>query len=394
MTANAHQERSSRAELGRVLMSDGTLSPDWAPSFAAVPRSAFLPDLMWPFDMSTAQSVAVSRTDDPETWQEYAESDVPVVTQWDDGRHSGTAPGLVPTSSASMPSVVFRMLCDLDVRPGNRVLEIGTGTGWNAALLAHRLGPENVVTVEVDGSVAESARAALERFGLPARVAHGDGFQGYPDGAPYDRIMATCGLRSIPFAWVRQCRPGGAIVAPWGTHYSNGDAVARLIVAGDGESASGAFTGPVEFMKLRAQRLPPVMHREYVPGSVADGDESSTTVSETEFAGERFAPQRFALGLRLRDCVHVVAGKCEGARPVWFYGLTDRSWACVQFRDGDTARVWQSGPRRLWDEAEAAHQWWEERGRPGFTRFGLTVDSDGERVWLDSPEGVISPTNT
>ncbi|MFC7470491.1 hypothetical protein ACFQVA_27485 [Actinomadura keratinilytica] len=84
-------------------------------------------------------------------------------------------------------------------------------------------------------------------------------------------------------------------------------------------------------------------------------------------------------------CLNVVAGKRGGARPVWFYGLTDRSWACVMFRDGAAARVWQSGPRRLWDEAEAALTWWEERGRPGHERFGLTVTAVGQSAWLDDP---------
>ncbi|MDT0550183.1 methyltransferase domain-containing protein [Streptomyces lonegramiae] len=370
-------------------MSAGFLTPDWAPAFQAVPRSAFLPDLMWPFDMATARSVAVSRANDPDGWLRYADSDAPIVTQWDDGEHSGTDPGQVSTSSASMPSVVFSMLRDLDVRAGHTVLEIGTGTGWNAALLAHRLGAENVVTVEVDESVATTARAILERFGTPVRVVHGDGSQGCPGAAPYDRIIATCGLRSIPFAWVRQSRPRGVIVAPWGTHYSNGDAVARLVVADDRHSASGAFTGPVEFMKLRSQRLPPVVHTEYVPGSVADGDESSTTITEAQFLTRQFSPQRFALSLLVPHCRHLVADKDAGARPVWFYGLTDRSWACVQFRDGAAARVWQSGPRRLWNEAEAACRWWEERGRPGFGRFGLTVDGDGERAWLDAPDNPV-----
>ncbi|MGW3569852.1 methyltransferase domain-containing protein [Streptomyces sp. NPDC000941] len=389
MTANAHQDRPSHTELGRALMSAGLLTPDWAPAFQAVPRSAFLPGLMWPFDMQTARSVSVSKADDPHEWLRYADSDAPIVTQWDDGEHSGTEPGQVSTSSASMPSVVFSMLRDLDVHAGHKALEIGTGTGWNAALLAHRLGAENVVTVEVDESVAATARAALERFGAPMHVVHGDGVLGCPEAAPYDRIIATCGLRSIPFAWVRQSRPHGVIVAPWGTHYGNGDAVARLIVADDGHSASGAFTGPVEFMKLRAQRLPPLVHSAYVPGSVADGDESSTTITEEQFVTGRFSPQRFALGLLVRHCRQFVADKDDGARPVWFYGLTDRSWACVQFRDGATARVWQSGPRRLWDEAEAAYRWWQEGGRPGFDRFGLTVDSEGERVWLDSPDDPV-----
>ena len=385
MTTEARRDRPSRTELGRVLMAGGALTSDWASAFAAVPRAAFLPELMWPWDMGAGRSVAVSKAEDPAAWQEYADADTPIVTQWDDGQHAGTEPGIVSTSSMSMPSVVFRMLRDLDVGPGDRVLEIGTGTGWNAALLAHRLGSENVYSVEVDEAVATAARTALERFGLPVHVVHGDGFRGYPPAAPYDRIIATCGLRSIPFAWVEQCRPGGVIVAPWGTHYGNGDAVARLVVSRDGDSASGAFTGPVEFMKLRSQRLAPVVHSEYVTGSVADREASSTTITEGQFLGERFSPQRFALGLRLRDCVQVIADKREGARPVWLYSLTDRSWACVMFRDGDTARVWQSGARRLWDEAEAAYAWWAGRGEPDYARFGLTVTAEGQRAWLDDP---------
>ncbi|MFJ8312711.1 MULTISPECIES: methyltransferase domain-containing protein [unclassified Streptomyces] len=370
-------------------MSQGVLSSDWAPAFAAVPRAAFLPDLIWPFDMETGRSVPVARSEDPERWYRYADADVPIVTQWDDGAHSGTRPGHVSTSSASMPSVVFSMLRDLGVRPGERALEIGTGTGWNAALLAHRLGAAHVVSVEVDAAVATAAHKALERVGAGVHVVCGDGFRGCAEAAPYDRIIATCGLRSIPFAWVEQCRPGGVIVAPWGTHYTHGDAVARLVVSDDGRSASGRFTGPVEFMKLRAQRRPLVSHSEYVPYGVAEGDESSTAIAEGEFMGGRFDPREFALGLCVPDCVLTVDEKREGARPVWFYGLSDRSWACVQFREGGTARVWQSGPRRLWDEVQAALAWWNGQGRPGFDRFGLTVNSAGEQAWLDTPDHLV-----
>ncbi|MFE9405475.1 methyltransferase domain-containing protein [Streptomyces sp. NPDC006530] len=370
-------------------MSRGALTPEWAPAFTAVPRSSFLPDLIWPWDMETGQGVLVSRTDDPEAWYGYADSDVPVVTQWDDGKHTGTDPGTVSTSSASMPSVVFRMLADLDVKPGHRVLEIGTGTGWNAALLAHRLGPEDVVSVELDSGVAADARTALNLFGLPVSVVTGDGLRGYAEGAPYDRVIATCGLRSIPYAWVEQSRPGGIILTPWGTHYSNGDAVARLVVGDDGKSASGLFTGPVEFMKARAQRQPLVRHAEYVTGSVADGDASSSTVTEEQFLGGRFSVQDFVVGLCVRDCVRVVADRDEGTRAVWFYGLTDLSWACAQFRDQAATRVWQSGSRRLWDESEAAYHWWTGQGRPGLARFGTTVDRNGERVWLDSPDNPV-----
>lgn len=370
-------------ELGRVLAAGDALSSDWADTFAAVPRAPFLPDLVWPFDMATGRSVPVSRSAEPELWCRYAESDVPLVTQWDDGAHVGPEPGSVATSSASMPSVVFRMLRDLDVRPGHRVLEIGTGTGWNAALLAHRLGAGNVTTIEVDPGVAAQARGVL-----PVRVVLGDGLKGVPEGAPYDRVIATCGIRSVPFAWVRQCGARGVIVAPWGTHYGNGDAVVRLVVAEDGESASGPFTGPVEFMKARTQRLPPVVHADYIDDT-PDPERSSTTITEAEFLGKRFDPRRFALGVSLRDCVHVAAEKRGGKRPVWLYGLTDRSWACAVFHDGSPARVWQAGPRRLWDEAASAYRWWNEQGKPGFGRFGLTVTADAETVWLDDPENPV-----
>ncbi|MET9292370.1 methyltransferase domain-containing protein [Streptomyces sp. NPDC003077] len=386
MSPEPSEDRPGREALGRALTAGGALTPDWAPAFAAVPRSAFLPDLIWPFDMRTGRSTAVSKATAPTAWHRYADAeDAPIVTQWDDGQHPGPEPGREATSSLSMPSVVFRMLRDLDVRPTHRVLEIGTGTGWNAALLAHRAGKGNVTSIEIDETVAFTARTALDRFGAPVHVIHGDGALGHPAGAPYDRIIATCGLRSVPYAWVTQCRPGGIILAPWGTHYGAGDAVARLIVSEDGKTASGGFTGPVEFMKLRAQRRPPVPHKDYVPGSVSEGDESSTALTEDQFVGTRFSPLQFVLGLRIRDCAQVLADKRDGGRPVWLYGLTDRSWACAWFRDGAPTRVWQSGARRLWEEAEEAYGWWVGHGRPGHGRFGLTVTGEGERVWVDEP---------
>ncbi|WP_065961701.1 methyltransferase domain-containing protein [Streptomyces sparsogenes] len=384
MPTSVRVDRPSRKVLGRVLLESRSLSSDWAPTFAAVDRAAFLPDLMWPFDMDTATSVSVNRADDPDAWYAAVDSNIPIVTQWDDGRHTGSEPGHVSTSSSSMPSVVYAMLQDLAVDTSMRVLDVGTGTGETAGALTHRCGGRNVTTVEVDGSVSRRARERLRAAGLSPDVVVGDGFEGCPDASPFDRVLATVGLREVPGAWIRQTRPGGLILAPWGTRYSNADAVARLVVKG--ESASGPFTRPVEFMKMRAQRLPAWDHGDYVPADGFDlADTSTTDLAEADFVTGQYTALPFALGLRVRDCVQAVADKRDGARPVWFYGLTDRSWACVMFRDGDTARVWQSGPRRLWDEVEAAYLWWENRGRPEHTRFGLTVTPKGQRVWLDDP---------
>lgn len=386
MTLNSAQgERLSRKELGRVLLETHSMTSDWVPTFAAVDRAAFLPELMWPFDMEQGASVPVDRTVDPDAWFAAADSNVPIVTQWDDGEHVGTEPGEVSTSSSSMPSVVYALLQTLDVEKGMRVLDVGTGTGETAGILSHRCGRGRVTTIEVDRSVSLRARERLCAAGLYPEVVMGDGFKGYTDTAPYDRILATVGLREIPGAWIEQTHPGGLIVAPWGTHFSNADAVARLVV--NKGVASGSFTRPVEFMKLRSQRLSRPEHHEYVPaGAMESADTSTTTITESEFVTGKYTALPFALGLRVRDCSQSVADKRDGARPVWFYGLGDRSWAAVMFRDDEKeARVWQSGPRRLWDEVEVAYRWWVEQGKPDHTRFGLTVTPEGETVWLDSP---------
>ncbi|MFD7642724.1 methyltransferase domain-containing protein [Kitasatospora sp. NPDC059795] len=227
---------------------------DWAATFDAVPRSLFLPDLVWAHDMTTGTSRSVDRCADETGWLDATAEDVPIVTQWDDGAHHGAEPGTVPTSSASQPSVVAAMLDLLRVEPGMRVVEQGTGTGWNAALLAHRLGDANVTTVEIDPQVAAHARTRLHAAGYRPRTVCSDGAYGHPDGAPYDRVIATFGVRDIPLPWIEQTRPGGMLLVPFGGRYSNADALVRLTVHADG-TASGPFLQPVEFMKMRSQRL-------------------------------------------------------------------------------------------------------------------------------------------
>ncbi|MFF0222837.1 methyltransferase domain-containing protein [Streptomyces sp. NPDC004629] len=392
MTLTPEQEGRAGDELARSLRDIGALTPEWARTFRAVPRTLFLPDLVWPYDMATGRSVSVHRGDAPEAWERAVYADVPIVTQWDDGQHTGTEPGTVATSSASMPYVVASMLRDLDVREGMRVLEVGTGTGWNAALLAHRLGSSNVVSVEIDSAVAEQARAALKRTGLSPEVVQGDGRDGWPDGAPYDRVIVTAGVRAVAPQWLEQTRSGGVILAPWGTHYSDQDALVRLTVDEDGR-ASGPFLRMVEFMKLRAQRLDWDRFRAYVPAFPGDADVSRTRLTMADLGG-RYKPARFVVGLCVPDCAHVVNESDEGAGKAWFFDLASRSWAVAEFRSGEPdATVHQSGPRRLWDEVERALTWWTEQGRPALDRFGLTVGPDGTtRAWLERPADVLTFT--
>ena len=371
-----------------LLLDSGVITPDWVKAYDVVPRELFLPDVMWPFE--NGRDFVVSKTDNPEEWYRWADADVPITTQWDDGHHTGTAPGELRTSSGSMPSLVFSMFGDLSVVDGVKVLEIGTGTGWCAGLLSARLGDRNVVSVELDAAVANSARKALDAAGRHPRVVTADGLLGWPERAPYDRVIVTASVRDVPRAWIDQARPGALIVMPWGTRYSHQDAIARLVVAEDG-TATGRFTRLARFMQIRSQRLD-IRHTDYM-GDDWPGDtrESVTTPATSSIMSN--TTLEFVLGLLVPGCVHVSGRDADGTPGVWLYGLTDRSWAAAYFygEDGRSdSRVFQGGPRSLWDEVEAAHRWWVERERPGHEEFGLTVTADGQqRVWLGEPSELV-----
>ena len=119
-------------------------------------------------------------------------------------------------STVSQPAAVAMMLEGFDVRPGMKVLEIGAGSGYNAALLALLAGETgHIVTVDIEDFLVEKARCNLAATGFEhVEVVHGDGAFGHPPGAPYDRIVATVGLPDIPGAWAGQLEPNGKIVVP------------------------------------------------------------------------------------------------------------------------------------------------------------------------------------
>ncbi len=122
----------------------------------------------------------------------------------------------------SAPHMVAIMTELLDVRPGHRVLEIGTGSGYQAAILAHLVGDTGkVYTVERIPELAEQARERFRTLGLDKRieVVVGDGSRGLPEHAPYDRILVTCGAPRIPPPLLEQIGDGGKILVPEGGRY-------------------------------------------------------------------------------------------------------------------------------------------------------------------------------
>jgi protein-L-isoaspartate(D-aspartate) O-methyltransferase len=176
----------ARAGLVSKLQASGRAGTAVSAAFLAVPRHLFLPQI---------DAVA-------------AYKDMAIVTKSD-------ASGL-SVSSSTQPTMMAIMLEQLGLATGQRVLEIGTGTGYNAALIATIVGDaRSVVTIDIEPDVVEAARASLAAAGFAdVSVICGDGADGVPDLAPYDRIIVTAGVWDLAPRWLAQLGAGGKIVLP------------------------------------------------------------------------------------------------------------------------------------------------------------------------------------
>jgi len=170
----------------RVIAANHVGSDLVADALRTVPRHLFLPDLP----------------------PEVAYRDDAIVTKRDEAGQ--------PISSSSQPAIMAIMLDQLDLAPGHRVLEIGAGTGYNAALISHIVGPSGRVTsVDIDPELVATAREHLARAGFgEVTVVCADGAGGDPEHAPYDRIIATVGVSDLAPAWLAQAGPRARIVVP------------------------------------------------------------------------------------------------------------------------------------------------------------------------------------
>lgn len=366
------------------MVASGVLTEDWKVAMVAVPRRDYLPDRVWEYRNNDAMWHPVDRSVTPQCWARLANHDTQVVTQVDDGCPVGPDDlGDMPTSSMSKPSVVATMLKHLEISGGERVLEIGTGTGWNAALLAQRLGPDRITSIEIDHEIAENARQALQETGFgKVRVVTGNGSNGYEPEAPYHRVISTAACHTVPYAWVQQCRPRGRIVTPWGSQFKNW-ALLALDVNEDG-TAVGGVVGTADFMRLRDQRL-------LDPWVTPDREEEARATT-----GE--SPIHPVEVMRRGDVLMAMAAWVPNCRARYSQPLPETgnlsamylsdartgSWARLLAEPGGEGphRVVQGGERRLMDEVKAAYERWVREGSPGTDEWLITVGKDGQRMEL------------
>ena len=338
------------------------LSPELAAAFVAVPRETFVSNGFQRRDGTWATPGTAGFLD-------TVYRDDVLVTKVD---------GSLPISSSSQPSLMAIMLAALEVHAGDRVLEIGSGTGYNAALLAV-LGAR-VTSVDVQADVADRARSALADARIEGvRVLAGDGYPGVP-GDHFDRVIVTVGVTGLSPQWLVQAQPG-PIVAPVehaGTH-------PVLAVRGPaGGPVSATVLCPSGFMSAAG----PLTARH--PGSHPAPAASGALSAFAEVAPPRWERPLDSLGYRdLWYAAGVWSGRATHA------ALPGRDQSCLILLDEagtGGAAILPDGSVRAGGAQAAEYAAraveiigrWESAGRPAMQawRIGLRLTGDPDApIW-------------
>lgn len=364
--------RQLRHSLVANLVQAGALaSPPLINAFLTVPRHAFVPRFLvdrentGAYEMLDCADIARRRE-----WLEHTYSDEPLPTQIKQTKW---------VSSSSQPSLMAMMLETLDIARDERVLEIGTGTGYNAALLCEVVGDKHVASIDIDKGLIDDASERLGSLGYHPTLAAVDGSRGYSEGGPYDRIIATCSIDRVPAQWTTQTNSGGLILVNLYRDLGGG-ALARLRVSDKG--ASGHFA------PFFGGFMPTRMHSTVSEIDLLQArEEGDSTERPTKIDATVLDNDAFGMFAALRVSAQQLRLIPDGAPEQFWLLSRDGSWAS-QTRQNGSSVVTQGGPRRLWDMLERAYDEWVNLGRPPRQAFGLTVTPNGEhRVWHGSPEG-------
>ncbi|MEP7291731.1 MAG: methyltransferase domain-containing protein [Chloroflexota bacterium] len=358
----ADSSPSDAKSLVALLKQSGYLDAPLEAAFRAIPRGSFLAHLP------------------PE--EAYRDEAIPIKVDED-----GTV-----LSSSSQPSMMAIMLRQLQLQPGHNVLEIGAGTGYNAALIQHIVGDEGKVTsLEIDLTVAETARANLQRVAMSeVLIVEADGAQGYAPRASYDRIIATAGIWDVPQAWVRQLKPGGILVTPlWVEGF---EVSAALVLQPDGTlySQSNRFCS---FIPLRGQdAVPEIAVRVGTSGLYLYSNSKIDSAALQMLISDDSAENYFGISLEAWEywqgflpylVLHIpesfILAYYQVARDASAYGMSGRGFmlmtpgsACfVSSAERGTARSFGSADALL--AAQEALAAWERDGKPQGDRLRLRL---------------------
>lgn len=307
--------------------------------------------------------------------------------------------GIEPVSSSTAPSLVASMLELLQIEKGMRVLEIGTGTGYNAALLAELVGNERkVFTADIDIETIQEAQQNLARVGYKDIIIKcADGAKGLPEHSPYDRIIVTCSVRSIPRQLIDQLKEGGIIVLPI---WFNGTQLTPALKKDSNGNLIGLSTTLGGFMEMRSKTFQEMQAEQGETGELLISSEHPELFPEEKLKPfllqyapeERKLPVRSILpprggsffifvALHEKKSVEVFL---EDTTPKFGFGDSaagiidlENNSACLISRDN---RIFVYGNSSAYQRVVRLVEEWERLKRPNEKRMQVFADMNGHLI--------------
>ncbi|MEU5662093.1 methyltransferase domain-containing protein [Streptomyces longwoodensis] len=295
------------------------------------------------------------------------------------GRVPGPRRGGAITAMSSTMSLTADLLQQLDLRPGQRVLDVGTGAGVTASVACFVCGDDGVVTLDIDPHVTAAARERLSALGYRPATVTGDGTTGWAATGPYDRIFVSFAVRHVPQALVEQLAPGGRALMTLGTSSPSWPSLAMIERRQDGSVA--ARLQAVEF----GHRAGAGFDRVFL--SAAFRAEITTADGWTQ-RSMLAPPPDTARGMWLAlDHLYPGLVRHFGAEDLSIGAPECRSWMRVRAVSDRRWEVTTSGPRDIWAEIQDVAGRWRAAGSPDVYRLHFDADG-GQRA--TSPTGALN----
>lgn len=327
-------------------------------AFRRVPRHKFLENIYVPTkDFSTRSGYRQIQTDPQHPTPEHLEliySHRALLTR--------IGPSGLPTSSTSMPGLIADMLELMNLKPGLKILEIGAGTGYNAALLSELVGDQSkVVSVDIQEDVVEQSQRLLSAAGYgDIKVIAKDGFFGVAEEAPFDRIVATVGLYDVSPHWAEQLADGGQMLLP----IKQGGACPLFRITKDGNRLKGRAMGASGFMSVQGEMVPdadrPLSQREQESKSKVERKPGWDLGRRRQIRWDFFY---FLTAADSRASLLPLPGADDDdGWTHWTYGLSEGG-AAVIFAQDQLVLVGEAA-QPLLDRLDEIRGLWESSGRP------------------------------